>query len=48
MTTSNSEVCTFEKKDTEPCENCPRVLSALYMCGILQDMLEEEDNDRPE
>ncbi len=32
--------CSFTGGD-EPCENCPRKITSLYRCGILQDELKQ-------
>lgn len=31
--------CSFEVGDKDPCSHCPRKITALHMCGILQDEL---------
>lgn len=34
--------CTFKPTDTEPCATCPRRMSELYRCGILNDVFRGE------
>ncbi len=34
--------CSFKPGDTDPCPTCPRLITALYMCGILKDCLIDE------
>jgi hypothetical protein len=38
-------VCTWESGN-EPCDECPRRITALHMCGILKDELNNERIDR--
>jgi len=40
--TVNQE-CSFKKGDKEPCSNCPRKITALYMCKLLQEISEESE-----
>jgi hypothetical protein len=35
-----SKVCTYKSNSNQPCKTCPRVISALYRCGILQEIKE--------
>lgn len=34
-------MCTYIKNSVEPCEKCPKVMSALYMCKLLKETLKE-------
>ena len=43
--------CEYVKDSNEPCENCPRVMTALYRCDLLQEIqkeLEEEVSEDEE
>ena len=33
--------CEYVKNSMEPCKDCPRVIQALHMCGILKETLDE-------
>ena len=35
--------CTYVEGSIEPCENCPRRITALHMCKLLQEKGYEED-----
>jgi len=35
--------CGFRSDQLEPCETCPRKITAVHSCGILQDSLEEQN-----
>lgn len=35
------KVCKYKKNSNEPCKDCPRLMSALYRCGLLQEYLKE-------
>jgi hypothetical protein len=37
----SDEGCTFQKGDADPCPTCPRSITLLYRCGILQDTLDD-------
>ena len=40
--------CEYKKDSNEPCKDCLRVMTALYRCGLLQEIqkeLEEEVSD---
>lgn len=37
-------MCTYKKTSNEPCEECPRVMSALHRCDFLKEDLEVESN----
>lgn len=34
-------MCDYKEQSNEPCENCPRVMSALHMCNLLQEIKNE-------
>lgn len=34
-------MCTYVKNSIEPCETCPRLITALYMCKLLQETNEK-------
>jgi len=34
-------MCTYIKNSNEPCDTCPRVISALHMCDYLKEELED-------
>ena len=36
-------MCKFKSKDIEPCENCPRRISALHKCKFLQEIIKENE-----
>ena len=33
--------CDYVKNSNEPCKDCPRVITALYRCDILQEIQKE-------
>ena len=35
-------MCTYVKNSIEPCEACPRVISALHMCELLKETFKDE------
>ncbi len=34
-------MCTYKKGSIEPCETCPKLISALYKCKLLQEINKE-------
>lgn len=32
------KICTYKPGTNEPCAECPRKMSTLYMCGVLQEI----------
>ena len=39
--------CTFKKGDKDPCPTCPRLITCLHSCGLLQDELAESEETEP-
>lgn len=39
--------CTFKKGDKGPCPTCPRLITALHRCGLLQDEVAIAESDDP-
>ena len=40
--------CDYKKDSNEPCKDCPRIMTALYRCGLLQEMQEEAEEESDE
>lgn len=38
---STPDGCTFKSGDKDPCPTCPRLITCLHSCGLLQDELHE-------
>jgi len=41
-------MCTYKKNSVEPCETCPRKITALYMCELLKEtakLVQEDLNE---
>jgi hypothetical protein len=38
---SSPDGCTFKKGDKDPCPTCPKLITCLHSCGLLQDELHE-------
>jgi hypothetical protein len=36
-------MCTYIKDSSTPCETCPRLITALYICELLQETFKEEE-----
>lgn len=34
-------MCDYVKNSVEPCKDCPRRMSALHMCKLLQETMKE-------
>lgn len=34
-------MCTYKENSNEPCDSCPRRMTALHMCGVLQEIQKE-------
>ena len=34
-------MCTYVKNSIEPCDECPRLITALYMCDYLKEIANE-------
>jgi hypothetical protein len=39
-------MCSYKKNSNEPCKDCPRVISALYMCNFLKEIQNEDTNSK--
>lgn len=37
--------CEYKKDSNEPCKDCPRVVTALYRCDLLQEIQKEAEED---
>ncbi len=37
--------CGFKSTDTDPCKDCPRLMSAMYRCGLLQEVNFSDDSE---
>lgn len=37
--------CTYEKNSIKPCETCPKRITALHMCNLLQETKKELENE---
>lgn len=37
--------CGFKSSDDKPCENCPKLMSSLHSCGLLQDLINNEEDE---
>lgn len=37
--------CNYKKNSVEPCKTCPRKITALYMCKLLQETAELAQKD---
>jgi hypothetical protein len=35
--------CEYVKDSNEPCRDCPRVMTALYRCDLLQEIQKEAE-----
>jgi hypothetical protein len=35
--------CTYEPTSNEPCATCPRLITCLYMCKLLQEINPDDD-----
>jgi hypothetical protein len=33
--------CTYKKNSVEPCDNCPKLITSLYSCKLLQENIDE-------
>ena len=40
--------CNYKKNSVEPCKTCPRKITALYMCKLLQETAELAQKDLKE
>ena len=38
-------MCTYVKNSNEPCKICPRRMTALHMCKLLQEIKQEAKNN---
>lgn len=36
--------CDYKKASNIPCETCPRLMSTLYRCDLLKEILKENKN----
>ena len=34
--------CNYVKNSTEPCSNCPKLISYLHSCSLLQETVKED------
>lgn len=39
-------MCDYKKNSVEPCETCPRLITALHMCKLLQETIELDDKSK--
>ena len=37
-------MCNYKENSNEPCETCPRLITCLYMCKLLQEINNELKN----
>lgn len=37
--------CEYKKDSNEPCKDCPRVMTALYRCDLLQEIQKELEEE---
>lgn len=45
---SEEPPCKYVSDSCEPCPGCPRLMSALYRCGFLQDTLHQAEEEPEE
>ncbi len=38
-----NNMCTYTKDSVEPCKTCPRLITALYTCKLLQEISKEKE-----
>ena len=36
-------MCTYIKNSIAPCETCPKLITALYICKLLQETIKKEE-----
>lgn len=36
-------MCTYIKNSVKPCEKCPKLITALYMCKLLQETFKKKE-----
>ena len=39
-------MCTYIKNSVNPCETCPRLISALHKCKLLQETIKSNQDGR--